>query len=150
MPNFLFTFNGEKKAKKDFEGNHLYIQFLEAGSMSSAADIPILKPLFEKYGKYTEFITVLVTKEDDPLLENSESYIQKHNISWDLTVINEDDPLLNRLNVVSFPHYIFIDAAGYVVQAPALSPRPNNEYETIERLLFEVRRRRRAMDEIRE
>jgi hypothetical protein len=148
MPNFLFTLNGEKKSKKDFEGNHLYIQFLEAGSISSAADIPILKPLFEKYGKYTEFITVLVTKEDDPLLENSEPYIQKHNISWDVTVLSEDDPILKRLNVVSFPHYIFMDATGYVVQAPALSPRPNNEYETIERLLFEVHRRRKAMDEM--
>ena len=148
MPNFLFTINGEKKAKKDFEGNHLYIQFIEASSISSASEISILKPLFEKYGKYTEFITVLVTKEGDPLLENNQEYIKKHNVSWDLTVVSEDDPVLKRLNVVSFPHYIFMDAVGYVVQAPALSPRPNNEYETIERLLFEVQRRRRAMDEM--
>jgi hypothetical protein len=33
-----------------------------------------------------------------------------------------------------------VDAQGYIVSAPALSPRPNNEYDTIERNFFEIKK----------
>jgi hypothetical protein len=148
MPNFVLFIDGSKKSKNDFVGKHVYMQFVRKGAQKSERDFPLLKPLYEKYSKYTDFITILVVEEGDSLLENTDSYIKEHNISWDLTVIEENDPLLDRLGIAAFPQYIFMDAAGYVVQAPALTPRPDNEYQTIENMLHQVKKRRKAMEEM--
>lgn len=147
MPDFVFNINGEKKGKKDFQGKHVYLQFVRKGAEKSERDFPLMKPLFEKYSKYTDFVTILVVEEGDSLLINSDDYIKKHNISWNVTVVDENDPLLDRMGIAVFPQYIFMDAAGYVVQAPALTPRPDNEYETIEKMLYNVYKRRKAMEE---
>lgn len=147
MPDFLLTIDGEKKSKRDYSGKHVYIQFLQKDALKSERDLPLMKPLFEKYGKYTDFVTIIIADEADSIFESTDAYKKKFNISWDLTVIDKEDPILDRFGVMAYPHYVFMDAAGYVVQSPALSPRPDNEYETIEKLLFRVFQRRKAMEE---
>lgn len=147
MPDFLLPMKNETKSKNDFIGNHAYLQFIRKGSLKSQQDLLLLKPLFEKYGKYSSFVTILVVEEGDELLKNPDPYRKEHKISWDLAVIEEDDPLLDRLSVTAFPHYILMDATGHVVMAPALSPRPDNEYDTIEKMLFNIYKRRKAMEE---
>lgn len=147
MPDFILPTSSGKKGKNDYSGNHLYLQFIRKDALKSERDLPLLKPLFEKYSKYTSFATVLVVEEDDSLLKNSDPYRKEHNISWDLAVIDENDPLLDRLGVAALPHYILMDATGHVVMAPALTPRPDNEYETIEKVLYNIFKRRKAMEE---
>tara|TARA_B100000508_G_scaffold55003_3_gene42661 strand:- start:25190 stop:26602 length:1413 start_codon:yes stop_codon:yes gene_type:complete len=146
MPDFVFNVDGEKKGKNDFEGKHLYIQFVRKDAEKSERDLPLVKPLFTKYGKYTDFLTVVVVEEEDELLESPDEFIKEHNISWNIAVVDENDPILDRLGIAAFPQYILMDAAGYVVQAPALTPRPNNEYETIEKVLFNIHKRRKALE----
>ncbi len=146
MPDFVITVNEQKKTKRNYQGKHVYIQFIKKDALKSERDLPLLKPLFEKYGKYTDFVTILVVEEGDSLLESPDAYKKEFNISWDLSVIDKNDPMLDRFGVASFPHYILMDAAGYVVQSPALTPRPDNEYDTIEKVLFKVFQRRKSME----
>ncbi|MEX1191812.1 MAG: hypothetical protein WEA99_07535 [Brumimicrobium sp.] len=146
MPNFKVDVNGQTYDKSDFSGKHLYIQFIEEGRKKSEKDIELIRPLHDKYLKYTNFLTIVVT-DNDSLLDDPSSYIKKFKMGWKTSFISEDDLLLKKLNVASFPHYILMDATGHVVAAPALSPRPNNEYETIEKALFDINKRRKRMEE---
>lgn len=145
MPDFRIKVNGETKSKDDFKGKHLYIQFAKVGSKRSENDLELMRPLYDKYMRYTDMLTVVVT-ENEEILKDPSNYIKKHNLSWGTTFIDPDDEILEKLNVASYPHYILMDAAGYVVAAPALSPRPDNEYETIENSLFDIKKRRERME----
>ena len=140
MPDFSLLVNGEKKYKSDYKGKHTYIQFVSKDLKKSINDLPLLYNLQQEYSKKTNYITVLVTDSNDPLLKNPTPFIKEHKIAWDFSVIEKNDPLLKRLNITTFPHYILMDAEGTVVAAPALTPRPDNDYETIEMLLIQINR----------
>jgi hypothetical protein len=145
MPNFRLDVNGEPKVKDDYSGKHLYIQFIKEGAQKSENDIELIRPLYDKYMRYTEMLTIVVT-DDEEVLSDPSAYIKKHKMSWETSFIKPDDEILEKLNVESYPHYILMDAAGYVVAAPALSPRPDNEYETIENALHAIKKRRERME----
>jgi hypothetical protein len=145
MPNFRLEVKGSPKSKDDYSGKHLYIQFIKEGAEKSENDIELIRPLYDKYMRYTEMLTVVVT-DDDKILADPSDYIKKFNMGWETSFIKPDDEILDKLNVESYPHYILMDAAGYVVAAPALSPRPDNEYETIENALHGIKRRRERME----
>ncbi|MDX1653017.1 MAG: hypothetical protein R3277_11025 [Brumimicrobium sp.] len=145
MPDFFVKVNGERMAKSDFSGKHLYVQFIQEGAKKSENDIELMRPLYDKYLKYTEFLTVVVT-ENENLIQDPSPYIKKHKMGWKTSFVSPDDPLLKSLNVASYPHYLLMDATGNVVAAPALSPRPDNEYETIDKTLFSIKKRREQME----
>lgn len=143
MPDFVLKTNRRKLTKTDLKGKHTYIHFMEEGSKMSENDYDLLKRLHKKYSAYINFLTVVVS-DDDELISDPTPYIKKHNIPWEIAIISEKESLLKRLNIQAKPHYIFIDSYGYVVASPALSPRPNNEYESIERSMYGVMKIREA------
>lgn len=147
MPDFNLLINGEKKYQSDYSGKHVYIQFVNKENRNSIEDLPLLYPIQQKHSKYIQFLTVLVVEKNDPLLKDPTPFIKKHNIAWDFSVISKDNEIIKKLNVSTYPHYLLMDAEGVVLAAPALSPRPNNEYETIELILVQINRRYKALEE---
>ena len=145
MPDFRLKVKGEAKSKTDYSGKHLYIQFVKEGFSKSENDIELIRPLYDKYMRYTEILTIVVT-EDEELLSDPSKYIQEYKIGWETSFVKPDDQILEKLNVKTYPHYILMDAAGYVVAAPALSPRPDNEYETIEKALHGIKKYRERLE----
>lgn len=145
MPDYSFMVNGERKFGSDYAGKHVYIQLVNQEIRKSIEDITLLKPIQQKYAKHIQVLTVLVVDEDDALLKDPSKFIKEHKITWDLSVVTKDDPALKKLNVNSYPHYVLADASGHVVAVPALSPRPNNEYETIENMFIGIARYYRLM-----
>lgn len=146
LPDFVITTNKRKLSKTDLYGKHSYIHFMEEGSSMSENDYDLLKRLFKRYSAYVNFLTVVVS-EDEALIEDPTPYIKKHQLPWEVAVVNKDETLLKQLNIKARPHYLFIDSYGYVIASPALSPRPNNEYESIEKALHGVMRIREAEKE---
>ncbi|RFC55191.1 TlpA family protein disulfide reductase [Brumimicrobium aurantiacum] len=140
MPSFGLDINGEKKYRDDFSGKHTYIQFVSKDIQKSINDLPLLRKLQQKYNKHINFVTVLVTDEKDPLLSDATPFIKEHNIAWDLAVLTNKSNVLKKMSVATYPQYLLMDAQGNVVSAPALSPRPNNDYETIELYLMQIKR----------
>lgn len=140
MPDFRIVINGKTKYKKDYEGKHTYIQFVNKSNSASIDDLKLLYPIQQKYSKYVSFVTVLITQPGDPLLKDPSAFIKEHKIAWDFSVITEDDPIVKKLQVVNTPYYLLMDATGSVVAAPALTPRPNNEYKTIDDVFFGIKR----------
>src|SRR5690554_780344 len=146
MPSYSLTIDGARKFNTDYEGKHVYLQFVNKDIRKSLEDIKLLRPIQQKYSKIIHFITVLVTEDGNKLLNDPSDFIKEHKITWDLAVVEKDDPILKNMNVNTFPHYLLSDATGHVVSAPALSPRPNNEYETIENILIGIARYYRHME----
>ncbi len=140
MPKFSLKIQGKTKTKKDYQGKHTYIQFIHKNDETSIDDLRLLYPIQQKYSKYISFVTVLVTAPNDALLQDPSPFIKQHKIAWDFSVITEDDPIIKQLQVVKYPYYLLMDATGIVISAPALSPRPNNEYKTIENTFFSIKR----------
>lgn len=147
MPDFNLMINGERKYQTDYKGKHTYIQFINKENKSSLNDLELVYALQQKYSKNIQFVTVLVVEKNDPLFKSPTPFIKEHKIAWDFSVIEKNDPLIKRLNVSNYPHYLMMDAEGTVVAAPALSPRPNNEYETIELQMIQINRRYNAYEE---
>jgi len=145
MPVYSLMINGTRKFSSDYEGKHLYIQFISKDIKKSIDDLTLLRQLQQRYSTNIQFITILVSEEDDPLLKDPSAFIKEHKIAWDFSVILKNDPLLKKMNVSNFPHYLLVDAIGNVVSAPALSPRPNNDYETIENTFISIERFIRLM-----
>lgn len=147
MPDFSLEIDGKTKYQSDFYGKHTYIQFVNKDMLKSLNDLELLYKLQQKYSKNIHFVTVLVADKNDALLKDATPFIKEHKIAWDFSVIEKSNPMLKRMNVTSFPHYLLMDAEGVVVSAPALSPRPNNDYETIELTLIQINRKYKSLEE---
>ena len=137
MPEINVFVNKSQKSISDYLGKHLYIQFAQQGSLKSERDYELLTHLKTKYSDAVDFLTIIVA-EDEAIKEST--YLREQGISWDAVVVNPSHSIIESFNVVTFPHYVLVDAQGYIVSAPALSPRPNNEYDTIERNFFEIKK----------
>ena len=133
-PDFVFNVDGKKKSKSDYYGTYHYIQFVKSDLKKSTQEIELISRLYNKYGGTTHITTVVVG--DDKF--DVEKFKKKNKITWDITVIDGDDDILSKFNIEAFPQYVLLDRSGYVVAAPALGPKPNGEYETIERQLYSI------------
>lgn len=140
LPNTSLTINGKRKFISGYKGKHVYFQFINIENSRSLEDVKLMHPLNEKYSKYIDFVTVLVVDDAHPILKDPDSFMNEYKIAWDFAVISKDDSAISSLKINNYPYYLLIDAASYIVASPALSPRPNNEYETIERSLHGIAR----------
>jgi hypothetical protein len=145
LPNIEVKIDEQIKRRADFYGKHVYVQIIQASSDKSVQDLQLIRPLIQKYGSVVHFLTIVVMEEPENL--STGDFSDLHGIDWEVSYITKDHPILDQLNSVTYPHYLLVDAQGYVVAAPALSPRPNNEYETIERSLFQIKKIRDREDE---
>lgn len=147
MPEFSIDVQGVRKYKNDYAGKHLYVQFVHEDLMRSLDDLKLITPLHQKYSKHIHFLTILVLDDEQEVEKDFSDFISEHKIAWDFSVVSKNDEILTTLRVPTYPYYMLVDATGYVVGAPALSPRPNNEYETIEHNLHSIARYYRLMEQ---
>jgi len=142
-PHFLIDVLGKNVTLNDYKGKHLYVHFVDINVKNSLIDFPVLNNLYGKYSSGVEFLTIVVKDNE----VNPSQFIKEHNISWDCAFVDRDNIMLDRYNAISFPYFVLLDTQGYVVSAPALAPRPNGEYETIEQSMFQIKKRREENEE---
>jgi hypothetical protein len=141
-PTFsLNDIGGNKLTKNTIYGKYTYIHFMDFSKLAKG-DFTLLVKLHEKYGEYINFLTIV--KQDSEI--NPDVFLTEFNVpeklgdNWHVVIVNPEHYIFDRFNIVSFPYYISLDDQTNIEAAPALSPRPNNEYETIERFLFHVKK----------
>ncbi len=136
-PDFVLTSDkGEKKALNDYKGKYLYLQFIDPSVDQATIELQLLENLQKKYHQYVEFVTISMKSTVTEAAKN-----RLKDVRWEHFVV--DDFYTNiwkNYKVESFPYYVLIDAQGYVVQAPALTPKANALYETIDRTFFEIKK----------
>jgi hypothetical protein len=114
------------------EGKHIYIHFFDPSIPESNKEIQPLMNLYETYKEYIQFVTVVVQTKDKKTTHPK--------LPWSVVELTEKDEFIKQCKINSFPCYILIDAAGYIVANPALKPTPNSDYDTIEPYFFQIKR----------
>lgn len=131
-PAFVLSNGDDSKTLIDFQGKHLYMHFLDPNSKENLREIEILKGLNTVYGDYVQFVTIYKEKEDIPKSHQK----QIDEIPWPTYALAPDHSIFKRYQIVNYPQYVFIDAAGYIVSSPAQGPTPDGEYDTIDRTFY--------------
>lgn len=122
----------------NYNGKHVYIQFIDINSDNSMREVQLLIELHKKYGDYIHFVTIY--KSTDEMNEENLKMIQS--LKWDSYAFENSSNIWKNYKIEAFPTYVLIDAAGYIVAAPALKPTPNGQYETIDKTFFYIRKYR--------
>jgi hypothetical protein len=120
-----------------FSGKHLYLIFVSPAGKDVRNQLDLLVPIYRRYVNEVQFL--MVVKRTANSDEQSVAALQK-SVPWESVVVDENSDVLKNYQVVNTPHYVVIDPIGYVVAAPALGPMPNGEYETIDKLFFDIRK----------
>jgi len=115
---------------------HLYIQFYDPSLKESVKELELLKPIYERYKGDVTIISICEEKPD--MTKKQKELIAS--IPWENYTLPADHPIFKSFKVQTFPTYILIDAYGYIVNAPALGPKPNGQYETIDRTFFNIKK----------
>lgn len=141
-PDFVFS-DGTNEAKTlyAYSGKHLYIHVFDPNSLENRKELALLRFLHEQYGNYVQFVSVYKATGDAST--NLDSI--RATLKWDVYALPEQASFWKNYRIESYPHYVLIDAAGYIVGSPALTPRPNGQYETIDKTFFELKK---AVDEM--
>jgi hypothetical protein len=138
-PNFaiLSTNQLDIITLQTFSGSYVYLQFMDPVLQETKKQLELLVPLYEKYGKTIRFVTII--EENMKLTKEQEAYYAS--IPWDKYFVSADHPILKRYNIKSFPSYVMLDENGILHSYPAASPIPNGEYETVEKVLYSIKRK---------
>jgi len=132
-PDFAIqNVNGENKTLASYNGKFLYIQFMDPESTTSTMQIEPLRKLYDQYQEDVTFITIYPEQSEE---------IRKvmSGTPWEHFELEESHPIFSKMKVSTYPYYILIDEIGYVVAAPALTPLPNGQYETIDKTFYYIK-----------
>lgn len=134
-PRFVIkTMDDVSKGLVDYKDKYLYIHFFDPSSEKNTIELPILRNLYAKYKNEVSFLTIC--KESDYLKNNKT--IDK--LDWDVAIVPDNNSIFSNYKIATTPTYILIDPYSYIVQAPALGPQPNNLYETIDKVFFDIQK----------
>ncbi len=135
-PDFVVKVGDERKSLSDYKGKFLYIHYFDPLSEKSKIEVPILKNLFRKYEKDITFLTIC---KESRVTDESRSILKE--LYWDVAIVPDNyTSIWENYKVATFPMYVLIDPYSYIVQAPALGPQPNNLYETIDKVFFDIQK----------
>lgn len=139
-PNFvLFKEDESSKTHLDYRGKHLYITFYDPKSPNNQKEMVLLKEMHRKYINDVQFLTIILN--DEELTEAEKADVAS--IQWDKFYRGSKDDFLEKFHISNFPSYVLIDAMGYIVDAPALGPTPNAQYQTIDKVFYYIQKANR-------
>lgn len=136
-----FTLTNSKKDSisiQKFKGKHVYLNFFATWNSGSIQELEVIQDLEKKYGKYIEFISISIDKEEEAF----KAFIKQHpKYKWNLIHYQGEVGLLSDYRISSLPEYFLIDPEGNILQAPAYKPTPNNNYESIDKTFFDIKKK---------
>jgi hypothetical protein len=134
-PRFVLSDTSGDVTLAKFPGKYKYIQFVQKESVTGKNEMNLMVPMYGKYSKNVEFITVFFGEDNLDFLTTSTEY---KSINWTRAIPKDQEELKKIFNIRTFPHYVLIDPDGFIVASPALRPSPDGQYETIDRTFFEI------------
>jgi thiol-disulfide isomerase/thioredoxin len=121
----------------NYQGKFVYFNFFATWNKRSLAEMKIISNLVTKYNEDIAFLSVCTDKEQstfDTFMEANPQY------DWEIIYIGENRELMNAYKVKDVPAYYLIDQDGFIFSAPALSPSPSGEYESIDKTFFYIKK----------
>ena len=120
---------------KSFQPKYTYIQFIHTDQTNCLLQLEMMKNLHEKYNTSVAFITVVMNDAD---WEQINQRINSESVPWPIVKPADAKETVKQFQLTTYPHYVLIDAQGYIVQSPAASPVPDGTYKTIDFYFFEI------------
>ena len=138
-PNFEIVQLGKNDTitLQSYAGSYVYLQFIDPNLQASKKHLELMVPLYEKYGKTFRFVTIIDVHNE--LSKEQKTYFAS--IPWEKYYLPFDHGIFKKYMVKSFPSYVMIDEAGILHSYPAASPIPDGEYETVEKVLYTIKRK---------
>jgi thiol-disulfide isomerase/thioredoxin len=137
-PIELIDKNGDSIDLKVFEGKYIYINFWAKWNKESLAEMDVIKKMKLEYGDIIEFVSINI----DANKRNFDVYVASHpEYSWNMLYFGGDANLLDAFDIFTVPHYVLLDKKANILQAPALKPVPNGNFESIERTFFKLKQK---------
>ena len=122
---------------ESYTGSYVYLQFMDPMLQETKKHLELLVPLYEKYGKTIRFVAII--EENTKLTKEQQTYYTS--IPWEKYYVTADHPILQRYHIKSYPSYVMLDEGGVLHSYPAASPVPDGEYETVEKVLYSIKRK---------
>ncbi len=139
--DFLLTNKKDEiRTLTNYAGKHLYIHFFSAANKESINEMELMKSIYGRYKSEVNFISVY--EKDENLSKKNRDHI--HSFPWEVFELDPNDQLFKTFKPASYPFYILIDPIGYIVSIPALSPKPNGQYLSIDKVFFDIKKQNDA------
>jgi len=138
-PNFALVPKNQQDTMtlQSYTGSYVYLHFMDPMLQETKKHLELLVPLYEKYGKTIRFVTII--EENAKLSKEQQTYFSS--IPWEKYFVSSDHSILKRYQIKSFPSYVMLDDGGILHSYPAASPIPDGEYETVEKVLYAIKRK---------
>ncbi len=141
-PDLVLTSDkGELITLSSLPKKHVYLHFYDPSSQKSTQELEPLKKLYETYKEDVTFLTIYPDKPYDA--ETSDKFIKT--IPWTTCKTGESNSIWKNYKVATYPMYVLLDGYGYVVAAPALTPLPDGQYQTIDKTFFFIQKTNKEM-----
>lgn len=136
-PDFLLTTSDHKvRTLSSYAGKYVYLHFFSASNKESVKELDLMKSIYDRYKGEVNFISIY--EKDENLTKKSREIFKS--IPWEFFELDPDDQLYKTFKPSSYPFYVLIDQAGYLVGIPALSPKPNGQYLSIDKVFFDIKK----------
>ena len=112
-----------------------YITFFSSKNPKSIMDMEIIKSLYSKYKKSISFISISIDEKKSDYLNFTKNY---SDYKWSICHYEFNYQLIEDYQLKNLPTYILIDKDGKIDQAPAYSPVPDGNNNSIDKTFFYI------------
>ena len=135
--DFLLTNRKDEiRTLNSYAGKYLYVHFFSADNTESIKELDLMKSIYERYKSEVNFISIY--EKDAYLSKKNREYI--NSLPWEVFELDKEDQLYKSFKPASYPFYVLIDPVGYIVSIPALTPKPNGQYLSIDKIFFDIKK----------
>jgi peroxiredoxin len=125
-PDFnLKSVKDETFSLKSFEGKYTYIGFFTTWCAGCMIENEAITDLYKKHGNTINFVSISADKQQLSL----RYFLEKHKYNWVFLHSGNDNELLEKYGVLTYPVFLLLDPQGNIVNYPALKPSEGIENE---------------------
>ncbi len=131
------TKTGANVSWDNFKNKFVYLHFFNPQDKNSIIEIEPLVSLHKEFGSIIQFISIYQTVPNQENIRKSPIF---NKINWPIVDLDLSHEIWSLYNIKAFPIYYLVNPNSYLIQAPALSPVPNGDYESIHMTFKDIKK----------
>jgi len=125
------SLEGDSVSLSKYEGKVVLIDFWETWCRPCLASFPTLQKLQDEYPE--KFVVLAVTPGFVDNKEDAESFVNKNDYSFEFLM--DSNNLHKKLNIMSIPHKIYVDAEGNFIKQSRGTSGPDGDYQQAKKII---------------
>jgi thiol-disulfide isomerase/thioredoxin len=99
----------------DYKGKYVFLHFFTLDCQECIREMLIIKKLYEMYGDYVEFFSVMLDVEPSKLYHFVSAYPE---FKWNFVHFNKDFTFIDAYKIYSLPLGMFLNEKSYIISYP--------------------------------